>query len=205
MEFSYALKEEYNAKWLKIFDHNSTDSNFFSTQSEVLFSINKNKYSILEYLPKINRYDNFYEFTLEYPGHDGFNRWKQSISPLNVRVGTAEYSNIEYYAINNTWNDCFSSLVLTNNYYQNTFLSSSCTNGYWVYAIGAFQQWVNKNSFPGTVYYVGSQLSTLFVVSRAIIWIRIKDFSYLFRSLYSAQKCILALKYYTLISFFILK
>ena len=197
MEFSidsYTIKEIYDAKWLKIFDHNSTGGYFFSSKDEVLYSISDNKYSIMKYLPKINRYENgFYEFMLEYPGKSGMNRWKQSASPLDVKIGTSEYDNIIYEKLNNTW-DCeglFSSLVQTNYYDDKAYFAASSNKikEYWFYAIGAFTNYTYFDTFPAASIYVSNAMGINFLTRRVVLWIRVFSFSDMFNRMCSFKNC----------------
>ena len=185
----YIVKEEYGAKWLKIFDHNSTGGVFFNSSEEVLFSLNESKYSIIKYLPKIVKYDdNFYEFMLEYPALKGMNRWKQSMSPLNVKYGTEEYKKIIYEAINITWDGdgYFGSLVKTT---QSSALFSAIKAPLWYFAIGAYTYWWSADSFPGaSSYSESSGVGTKFVVKRAVLWIRVPQFSMMFKSMCSCSR-----------------
>ena len=86
--------------WLKVVYHNSTNGVFFNKEAnEQLFIITTQKYSILKYFNKVNRYNlNEYEFLLEYPNEEyikgQFNWWKQTKNPtessINDDVGYTE-------------------------------------------------------------------------------------------------------------------
>ena len=53
----FELKEEFSAKWLRIFHHNSTDALYFKSFDEATFSLNPQKYSIFKLLPRIRIFD----------------------------------------------------------------------------------------------------------------------------------------------------
>ena len=82
----YTVKEQYGARWLLILYHNSTGFTFFNNKTAE-FSINHPQlFSLLKYIPIIRREDiSKYEFLLEYPGHEGYNRWSQTIEPHQIR------------------------------------------------------------------------------------------------------------------------
>ena len=173
----YEMKEEYESKWLKIFHHNSSGINFFSP-NEAKFNVNDpNKYSILKLLPRIRRYNSSqYEFLLEYPGHDGYNRWKQNRNPLEVRSPISN-TEIGFTPINLAWKDSFfSGLALSSyTYISSTFMDCSAnTSGRWHYAIGSYESWDEEDKFPG---------SAEFNVREALLYIRIKDFFQIFNPL----------------------
>ena len=63
----FIVQEEYDAKWIKVFDHNATGGVFFQDEKDALFSNTEQKYSILGYLPRINRFESrYYEFYIEF-------------------------------------------------------------------------------------------------------------------------------------------
>ena len=80
---NYIVKEDYCAKWLRILYHNTANNEYFNDSNDALLSLNnQNKYSILKYLPYVHTYQyRKFEFLLEYPGLNGFNRWKQTSNP----------------------------------------------------------------------------------------------------------------------------
>ena len=166
----YDVMEAYNATWLKIFDHNSTGSRFFHP-SEVKYKTNDtNMYSILKLIPYICRYDEKYEFIIEYPEYHGYNRWSQTTNPLESNSS----SEIGFNPITLTWkSDRFSGLTLSNS--QLTYLDAS-NNIFWYYAIGAYHSYMNENSFPGPCD--GNQG---IVVQKVLLYIRIKDINHLFQ------------------------
>ena len=85
------IKEDDKGIWLKVHFHNSSKSVFFNNEKEAQFSISSQKYSILLYLDKINRYHSYeYEFLLEYPGYEGYNWWIQTKNPTqsNIKMKT---------------------------------------------------------------------------------------------------------------------
>ena len=169
----YVVKEDHGAKWLRIFYHNSQNSEFFSDNREAAFSINNaNKYSILKYLPHIRTYERGkYEFLIEYPGSSGFNRWKQTSNPLTHTTVTG----FEYKESDLTWPIYFDGLSkYTNNL---TFLAGCYKKDWWHFAIGSYTQYkTNVGQFPGqTISTEGGALA-----SQVILWIRVAKFLNMF-------------------------
>ena len=130
----YVVKEEHDAKWLRIFYHNSQNYEYFSNNREAVFSVNNaNKYSILKYLPYIKTYERRkYEFLIEYPGYTGFNRWKQTSNPLTHTTVTG----FESKESDITWPTYFDGLSKYTN--DKTFIAGCYKHGWWNFPIGAF-------------------------------------------------------------------
>ena len=169
------------AKWLKIFYHNSTGAVFFekiSISNEALFTNQKQKFSLLKLLPIINKYESdWFEFKLEYPEQNGYIQWKQNLSPLDTyQVRSGNIENFIYQPLFSTWKeDVFGGLVQAT-VYKETFLTGSATIPSWHYAIGAYNSWINYDTFPGTAKQIETAPATsIFTVHEAILWIRIKD------------------------------
>ena len=162
---NYEVKEEHGAKWVKIFNHSSKNFDFFKSESEALLSLdNKNKYSILKYLPFIKKYENKkYEFLLEYPEHLGFNRWKKTSNPLKSKT----VSGFEYNGTEVTWPHDFEGLA---KYHNNTFLAGMPSINLWHFAIGAYESYIAPDMFPGPKL-------TGWAPKEVRLWIRIANFS----------------------------
>ena len=92
-------KDYLGARWIKLVYHNSSNRVIFQ-KNEVKFTVSQQKYSILKYIDRIKKYDSSkYEFLLEYPGHEGFNRWTQNKNPLFSKPN----EEIGYENISTTW------------------------------------------------------------------------------------------------------
>ena len=185
----YEVQDAFDGKWLKIFYHNSANKVFFQqypSSSEVLFSNQSQKFSLLKYLPFINRYEKeWFEFRIEYPEKAGYIRWKQNLNPLLVYQDTSgKIENFIYKPIYNTWEDqedVFGGLVRLDDFGP-AFLTGSATLASWHYAIGASQSWYGDNTFPAVAKKVDNDdiTNTIFVVSQVVLWIRVKEYHHLF-------------------------
>ena len=158
-------REEYGARWLKIFYHNSNNKVFFASEKEALFVVSSQKFSFLKYLNKIQRYESTkYEFLLEYPEIEGKNRWTQTLSPLVASPG----SDNGYNPINISWDGGnWRGLFIDKGA---TYLKGSYTE-YWFYAICSFNKYNYNDTFPGPSVNGVKNYS----VKEAYLWIRIKD------------------------------
>ena len=204
----YEVQDAYDGKWLKIFYHNSSNKVFFQqypSSHEVLFTNQSQKFSLLKYLPFINRYEHeWFEFIIEYPEQQGYIQWKQNLNPLSVRQDTSgKIENFIYQPIHNTWDDqedVFGGLVRFDAYMA-TFLTGSATIESWYYAIGAYQKWIYDDAFPATAKRVDSEVITesIFVVSQVVLWIRVKEYHHLFLYPCTLRKITKNLKITTLI------
>ena len=146
----YEVSNMLNAKWLKIFFHNSTNKTFFDySTKEAFYSIsNPNKYSLMKLIPRVNRYEKEkYEFLLEYPGHIGYNRWSQRMNPLSI---VSRYTgDIGFEEIELTWKGYLFS-GLSRFYDKQTHFSCSTNSTAFHYSIGAYQKFgFDENYFAG--------------------------------------------------------
>ena len=57
----YEVKEFADSKWLKIFDHNSSNEVFFANKEEALFSNTSEKFSILSYICSPQKHIRYYK------------------------------------------------------------------------------------------------------------------------------------------------
>ena len=173
---NFEVKEEYGAKWLKVFYHDASTNEYFNkTTKDYLFSIeNEHKYSVLKYLKNINKYERRkYEFLLEYPQYPGeYNRWKQSTNPATSY--TVEGFDNTSEGMHTSWPNYWSGLKKTS--YTQTFIRG-CSNGWWFYSIGAFQcVETYKNTFPGPILDNNYGLH----VTSAYLWVRVPSFANMF-------------------------
>ena len=187
--YEYEVKQLNDAKWLKIFYHNSTDKEFFQNNgNEALFINTTNKFSILKYLPFINKYESeWYEFLLEYPEHPNATyHWRQSSSPLAVYQNPGSSSlPYEYKPIDiPLWDVIFQGLVRSDpNGYQRsyTFITGTPNKILWHYAIGAYNNWKYNNAFPGpAIIDEKKDIMSKYIIHEVILWVRIKQYYALF-------------------------
>ena len=160
---SYEIKEFNNAKWLKIFYHNSSSQIYFLNKQEALNCKTFHKYSILGEINNKFLINNKFEFLLEYPEILGFNRWTQSANPILQN----DFSNLGYQGINISWSGQYwGGLALSSD--EGTFLDGSISHIRWFYAIGCYTNTWYIGKFPGP-----ATSSTYFPVSYCYLWIRI--------------------------------
>ena len=88
--FTYRYK--YNAWWLLAVYHDSSQGDYFSlndNERNPLWCDKPNLYSIMGEINDRFKIDGKYEFLLEYPSRQGFNRWRQTFSPNDVKETTS--------------------------------------------------------------------------------------------------------------------
>ena len=166
----FEIKEEYSAKWLHIFYHNSNGALYFNSFDEATFSLNPKKYSIFKLMHKIRTYEkNKYEFLLEYPECKPlYNRWKQS-SKVNAKT-TQNYEPLQI-SFSTGFHGIRKSLSNNTAYYGH-----DKENNDWHFAIGAFTYYSQKETFPGPL-----NNCSINYVKEGSIWIRIASFENIFK------------------------
>ena len=172
----YEVKEEHDAKWLKVFYHDMLSKEFFNiTSKDYLLSLeNEHKYSILKYLKNVNKPDKRkYEFLLEYPERKGqYNRWKQSTNPC-TSYKVEGFDNTSE-GMHTSWPLYWDGLKKS--YGSTTFIRGTSID-WWNYAIGAFQGDLGSTeSFPGPVLSSLGGIQIKFVY----LWVRVASFADIF-------------------------
>ena len=120
----------------------------------------------------INRYNESYEFLLEYPKEapNEYNRWIQNIDPLTL----SEKNMTEapgFIPIHLNWNP-FQGLLLSSG---NTALLDGCVGShYWWYAIGDYSGYY-KNCTPGPLFPKGDNIEDFkrLNVTEVSLWIHV--------------------------------
>jgi len=160
----YQIKVEHGTHWLLAFYHNSTGGVFFENHNEAINCDGLQKYSILSEIDERFKFNNKFEFLLEYPGRAGSNRWVQTLNPLfdQERKGykATGYANIWANWTVNSWGGLVKSL------------DSDCTlldgaagqTPFWWYSIGAICQFYTP-AFPGPGV----------TVTQVRLWVRIPE------------------------------
>ena len=167
---NYEIINKYNAKWLKIFYHNSSSQIFFKNSEEALNCNTFHKYSILNEINNNFLINNKFEFLLEYPELNGYNRWVQNTNPINQTDSIIPgYNGIHIDWSGVSWGGLARSSSI------HTLLDGS-TNS-WYFAIGAFTYQPTPDKFPGPV--IGTNY--LFV-SYCYLYIRIDGTKFQFQS-----------------------
>ena len=147
----YKVKNFLDLNWLLIFYHDSHGAQFFK-EKEAHYNIQKNKFSLFD---KIN--DSFkivnesnihvYEFLLEYPEIDGFNRWQQVLFPSDPRTRS---ESIGYNPLNISWTDTNFEGMALSSATSLTFIDGSPKDrNTWHFAIGSYHEFRQHDKFPG--------------------------------------------------------
>lgn len=154
LSISIFTKYDYGVNWLLLFYHNSTGGVYFNSESEVLLTNSNQKYSILNILDEEYRIDYYFEFLLEYPGIQGYNRWKQGVNPLLATDSST--IDLEYVPVNLSWTTRSFGGIAKSNKVQNTYIEGSIRSDIWFYSIGAYygntyidQYCPQKDCIPG--------------------------------------------------------
>ena len=165
------MKKQYGAAWVLVFLHDSSTGLYYSN-TEVLSTSSQYKYSILNYLEDF-KYQGVWEFLLEYPELQGYNRWNQSSNP------TKSTSVTDYNPIHITWdiND-WNGLALSST--SNTFIDGSPTSNSFFYSIGLYRQW--RESIPGPYNITDDEYEA---IHKVLLWARISLNDIISSSLFS--------------------
>ena len=149
---------------MKIFYQDADVGNFTSVD-EARSCNEAGKYSILEEARDIHHYWNDkYEFLLEYPSLLGFNRWQQSIYPLDAaNDDVGEFVNVSCSWTVNYWKG------LQKSSYKCTLLEGSIGHQYWYYAIG-----MKANCHHDRPHYFPGPSSSQ---SKVYLWMRVNLFA----------------------------
>ena len=170
------IREDNKGTWLKIHYHNSSNYLFYEDEKEAAFSISEQKYSLLLYLDKINRFHpTEYEFLLEYPGHEGYNWWIQTKNPTESHIN----DDIGYIQKNASWTGAYwNGLYYDDKKY--TYLTGSRYEDFWHYAIGSYKSNVDDNTIPGPRIDLSDKYEEQIriQVKEVFLWIRIADASH---------------------------
>ena len=162
---TYMIKS--NILWLKVFYHNTTNGDYFTTLEETLDSHTKQKFSILGSIGSDFHVKGKYEFLLEAPGKRGYNRWRQSVHPKDTTTSSNEATN-GYEPIKLSWKTYFYGGLSTSSSYQAFFDCSAGAADLWWFPIGAKWSYMIKNTIPIYQYYEGTEIA---------LWIRMPTLS----------------------------
>ena len=152
---STIIKNAHRASWFLIFHHNSAGG-YFST-SEQLSTCSTHKYSALGILEKF-RINGEFEFLLEYPQIEGFNRFKQTSNPTKSSKVTG------FVKKHLSWESCsFAGLALSSS--SSTFIDGSPNADTWYYAIALYSKW-GGGDIPGP-------FSEGVTITEVNLWVRV--------------------------------
>ena len=184
MDISYKdeYKYAYKAYWKLLFYANQRESGDYLSLSEYLTVKSEKVYSNFQEEKDRPRKQGKYEFLLEYPALDGYNRWKQSNFPLNEPDSNNKTTAEGYVGIHTSWNiNNWGGLVLSTNEQGYCLLDGSVGSEYWYYTIGYVgnvPKW--QNGFPGP----GE------IVQEVYLWMRISMHPH-FRESVNSNTCFL--------------
>ena len=173
----YQIKNFLGLNWLLIFYHDSHGALFFN-EKEAHYSIQKNKFSLFDKISDSFQFENesyvrVYEFLLEYPELEGFNRWQQVLFPSDPRTRDQP---LGYNPLNITWpNSYFEGMALSNQTNLTFIDGSPKSDTTWHFAIGSYQAYTYADKFPGPCLSNGCPESFYYVK----LWLRMEDFSLL--------------------------
>ena len=164
LSFQLEYKNYLNTHWLKIFHHYSGNGKKFLDKIEPLLCNTIDKFSILSLINESYKINNSYEFLLEYPELNGYNRWLQGEFPL--KLPDIDYNS--YIPINISWNGQYWK-GLIKSARSETLIEGSVNHIHWWYSIGT--TYLNSdNTFPGPATNIMN-----FQVKEVILWIRINN------------------------------
>ena len=160
----FQIKTEHNAIWRLIFYQRANHTHFLKNYEEFLSFKSQNIYSIIGIASSFPKINGHYEFLLEYPELEGYNRWIQDVFPTNHRE---DYENCVpgYECKECTWK-IFCGLCLNTDRTYIFLEGNSNSSWYWYYGIGSLQDYVGnqKSGIPGPFQHV---------VDSVLLWMRI--------------------------------
>ena len=173
----YYFKTWKRSRWLRLVYQNTLFEGFLN-ENEALYSMNPNKYSILSELTDALKYNNSFEFHLEYPSYKI--HWRQNDNPLQINESKLTNGAVNGLDIitNKTDGNKFTGLarstVLLNNA-TSTFLDGTCGSSWW-YAVCMYKEtevnW-KKSEIPGAVSAGEKWMS---------LWVRVPGYFGIFRT-----------------------
>ena len=135
---SFFYVQKYNASWL-LLNYLNLNVKYEAWESldEAKLSFKPYRYSILSYLTDKYKINGEFEFLLEYPEHNGYNRWYQTSNPLqeNETVLSTSKKAEGYRPHTITWEDNYWGGLVSSSY-DNVLLDGSTYHGYTFYSIG---------------------------------------------------------------------
>lgn len=164
MNIAYETKEKDNATWLKLVYQNINNGTNLFTTSEMNFCDKQGKYSILGEIEKYRDKNNNFEFMLEYPEFNQYNRWIQTSNPCEVVESVTGYEPIQI-----TWKTQYWNGICKSNSGA-CFIDGSVGIGSWFYAVGSYTPWTASNNAVGLPPY-NSNLAA----NEVYLWVRIDN------------------------------
>ena len=144
---SRGVMKREDASWLLVFYHNTASGEYFTSIEETLDSHTARKYSILGSINRKYLIEGKYEFLLDVPGFEGFNRWRQKLNPKDTTIDTNSTTN-EYEPKEISWDDKFSGGLAKSSATDYAFFDCSADLGDWWYSIGSKKCYTVANTMP---------------------------------------------------------
>ena len=159
---SFIYKFQHNAHWILVFNHVTTKPDPWFNKSNVLYSLEDGKYSILSLLEKY-RINGHFEFLLEYPELTGYNRWIQISNPIETTevVGYSPVGTLSWTKYG--WTGLVLSSVQTH-----CLIDGTTLNDLWFYAIGQYKAW-SYGSIAGPYHYQDAN----YYITKVSLWCRL--------------------------------
>ena len=135
--------------WLKVYEHNASENDYFTSIEQVAYVNQKNMFSILGSINNSFKVGGYYEFFYEVPGYQGYNRWKQKLHPFETSDDTT-IEEIGFKPVKLTWTEpIFGGISKSQS--PATFFNGDGYGDYeswWWYPIGPKQ---SDTNYPGTI------------------------------------------------------
>ena len=170
-------KVAHDTKWLLIFHHEVSEGKF--SRETAAFNLKKNKFSYISRISDphyVNRFNESYEFLLEYPEFPGqYNRWIQDKDPMSEWDSNITGTKASGFSpVNLSWKDNFGGLM--RDHYNSSLLNGQTGSYLWHYAIGDWSSFYidQEGVTPGITFntdeYGGFEYK---MVKSIFLWIRI--------------------------------
>ena len=162
-------------QFLLLFHHKliTEPLNYFTSYQEFLFSMDENKYSVMEYFDDSFKIENEFTFMIEYPEHNCFVFFQQEKNPLN----TENNADVGHLFVNNTCDENVEFKGLTKSQ-GNAYLDGANEEEhphYWHYGIGQKGDWSGHDQMAG---FKGDLTPKIMEVN---FWVKLKNLSLLER------------------------
>ena len=164
---------EEQQQFLLLFHHKLENNNFFTDYNNFLYSIKKNKYSLMKFLDGSLKIGEYFTFLIEYPESNCFLYWNQKVNPLDAEHN----SEVSIDSLLNTCPNAFEFKGLTKYDKQSyTFLDGTADQiyqQYWLYSIGQRTNWEGRYQMPGFSDSMNP------ILTEVALWIKFNNMSIL--------------------------
>ena len=170
---NYTIKKEYGANWLLIFHHDISTGQLFD-EEKIRNAHDRYLYSIIYNVSGKYKENGYFEYLLEYPEVEGYNRWLQKIDIASTDK-TQTSADIGYKGIHISFNGNHWGGISRSNSELCTIFDGSpgigtIDNNYW-YSIGAIRYYFDTFTFPGVLIEGDIRKG----IQECFLWIRIYD------------------------------